>query len=619
MWLGLLRWVPLTIVFAAFSAALFLTSCSVIVKLTSANIIMQAAPDLPRVTIKSDGSLDPANAPIQRLGSVYFLTENIINHTLEVQRDNVVIDGRGFTIKHEVKGLLSVYAPERHMGILIADRFNVTIRNITLVGCASGIFITNSSKITIAESVFQGNEFAIMLTTSAFCTITKNNITIGRTGVWISMGCYNTIAENNLSRNSMEAITLSGKGNRIVKNIIDSNAWGIHLYDATENIVVGNVISNNGVNGCGYGVSCNGFNNSIYHNNYINNTNPPSALRERKNFWDNGQQGNYWSHYKDIYPNATEIDNTGVWNIPYTIFGENVDRYPLVNPVNISAVEIPPLKVSEYITALVGKVVKVLSYPLLAMPEEYINYTIARVNGSLWAKVDAAFQIAKIFGAGDIFEIDGVVHVIVSETLLLTYPTPPSTINISIELNGLWLSWGNHTRTYPEATHKTVLGEWPMIHCLIEETSSFFALKIHYEHPIQSMNGKHAFLYDLNIEPYLSPWCNKSKAYFNIRMETSHGELGIYKVGLNGTWFPLDYTVEKEGEVEIFKIEITSEYGKPPPGDLLVIFSEPSTEPPGPPPPEPILSTKYALAAIAAVSTATAGGYVYLKRRKAFA
>ncbi len=62
--------------------------------------------------------------------------------------------------------------------------------------------------------------------------------------------------------------------------------------------------------------------------------------------------------------------------------------------------------------------------PLLAMPSEYINYTITRINGKLWAKVDGVFPIRKVFGAGEIFELNGVKYVVLSDELLLLYPTP---------------------------------------------------------------------------------------------------------------------------------------------------------------------------------------------------
>jgi nitrous oxidase accessory protein NosD len=44
------------------------------------------------------------------------------------------------------------------------------------------------------------------------------------------------------------------------------------------------------------------------------------------NFWDNGFQGNYWSDFKQRYPNATEISGSGVWDTSYYINQKNIDH-----------------------------------------------------------------------------------------------------------------------------------------------------------------------------------------------------------------------------------------------------------------------------------------------------
>jgi hypothetical protein len=40
-------------------------------------------------------------------------------------------------------------------------------------------------------------------------------------------------------------------------------------------------------------------------------------------------------------PNATERDNSGIWNTPYVIDASNVDHYPLTKPAPTSY-SIPP-------------------------------------------------------------------------------------------------------------------------------------------------------------------------------------------------------------------------------------------------------------------------------------
>jgi hypothetical protein len=73
--------------------------------------------------------------------------------------------------------------------------------------------------------------------------------------------------------------------------------------------------------------------------------------------WDNGYPsgGNYWSDYAIKYPNATEIDDSGIGDTAYfigipcainstyanTYIVEAVDRYPVITPFKISEPAIP--------------------------------------------------------------------------------------------------------------------------------------------------------------------------------------------------------------------------------------------------------------------------------------
>ncbi len=53
---------------------------------------------------------------------------------------------------------------------------------------------------------------------------------------------------------------------------------------------------------------------------------------------------NYWSNYTAAYPNATEVDSSGIWDTPYVdevtwATNRSIDYHPLVNP--ITDLEIP--------------------------------------------------------------------------------------------------------------------------------------------------------------------------------------------------------------------------------------------------------------------------------------
>jgi hypothetical protein len=60
--------------------------------------------------------------------------------------------------------------------------------------------------------------------------------------------------------------------------------------------------------------------------------------------WDSGSSGNYWSDYTTKYPNATQIDHTGVGDTPYMIDAYNSDNYPLMKETSIN----PPYTILDF-------------------------------------------------------------------------------------------------------------------------------------------------------------------------------------------------------------------------------------------------------------------------------
>ncbi len=69
------------------------------INLVQGNFFPDPGPDLPRIYIRNDGSIEPATAPIERAGSLYRLTHDIVMYTIEIQRDNLYFDGSGCLIQ----------------------------------------------------------------------------------------------------------------------------------------------------------------------------------------------------------------------------------------------------------------------------------------------------------------------------------------------------------------------------------------------------------------------------------------------------------------------------------------------------------------------------------------
>ena len=201
----------------------------------------------------------------------------------------------------------------------------------------------------------------------------------------------------------------------------------------------------------------------------------------------------------------------------------------------------------------------------LAMPEEYVNYTITRANGVLWAKIDGTYPL--YYSGSD-------------AALPMVYPTPPGTTNISVRMDDVELDWSNFAEVYPDDLHHTAIGNWSMIYCVLAPVPESFVLRIHYEHPVEVINGSYMFLYDLNISPYLSASANKSVVHYPIHMDTEYSDLSVNSVfGADESLKPIAYAVSGEKPVEI-KVDEVSEFGKPLPGDLLVSFREANTQEP---------------------------------------
>lgn len=209
--------------------------------------------------------------------------------------------------------------------------------------------------------------------------------------------------------------------------------------------------------------------------------------------------------------------------------------------------------------------------PIFSMPKEYINYTITTRDGIMWAAVDGNYPIYCANAA-------------IANEVEMLYPTPPGTNNILITLDGTQLSWRNYTEQHPTARHHTILGDWPMITTTFTP-SEFFVLTIHYEHPVIVVNESYQFLYDLNIAPYLSASNPTSTAHFTLKSEINLAGLEVFTVASDDSRRKVEFIIENEEGAQSMTFAVTSEYGEPLPGDVLIKFSicrtqaEPSVAP----------------------------------------
>jgi parallel beta-helix repeat protein len=302
------------------------------------------------IYIRTDGSIDPPDAPISTLDNVtYTLTGNITSSDdgIIVERDNIIIDGDGYTVQGTEKGT----------GLYLNDRKNITIKNMTTKTFEYGIYLYYSSHNSIVGNNITNNTDDIYLYVSSYNSISGNNITASNDiGIRPDFSSDNTISENNITNNHYGMLGSSSDNNTISENNITSNDIGIRPDFSFDNTIFGNNITNNG-----YGVFLSGSsnynnisgnnikdndrgiyvlgssNNIIHPNNFIKNTRQVYSDGS-PNVWDNGYPscGNYWSDYVgvDLYsgPYQNETGSDGIGDAPYVIDTYNRDNYPLMKP-----------------------------------------------------------------------------------------------------------------------------------------------------------------------------------------------------------------------------------------------------------------------------------------------
>jgi parallel beta-helix repeat protein len=152
------------------------------------------------------------------------------------------------------------------------------------------------------------------------------------------------VINGNIIRDNGYGIYLNSFNSTIANNTIISNAkHGMMLRGSSDNTIIGNTVTENG--GIGifltYSIPPDSYpsnSNSIYHNNFINNT-FGNAFDECTNSWDDRYPsgGNYWDDYMgaDIFsgPRQNISGSDGIGDILYFIPGGwNYDEYPLMNP-----------------------------------------------------------------------------------------------------------------------------------------------------------------------------------------------------------------------------------------------------------------------------------------------
>jgi parallel beta-helix repeat protein len=276
--------------------------------------IAKADPIIPAITpmehayIRSNGDVDPPTLPIQRSGFEYVLKDNILNYSIEIQKDNVILDGNGFslTLPADVETEWGMKPKTGDPLVQISNKDNIIVKNIKADNYFTGISVKNSSNVVIIQNTLTGGRLGIYMFSSRNCSIIGNKlIENSNIGLRIQKSAFFNIAYNTISKNYFGGGEISG----------------ISYSNISRNDVIENFLQSSP----GLGLSLTGSisGNRIFENNFVNNY-IGLDFHCFENSSDNVVYNNYWSNYQHQI-----FDYRG-----YAIGG--VDQSPLESPISTS-------------------------------------------------------------------------------------------------------------------------------------------------------------------------------------------------------------------------------------------------------------------------------------------
>jgi parallel beta-helix repeat protein len=297
------------------SASLLVLLLFLLVTLVSFSQIVVKAEE-EAIYIREDGTVEGTDK-IYRDGNVYTFTGDIYG-PIVVEKDDVVIDGAGYTLQGNGSGY----------GIHLIRRSHVTIRNMTIKEFDTAIRLYWGSNNTILENNITNNEWGIYLEYSKNNTISGNKITDNDKGIHISISPNNVLRDNQIDNNrynfwgigievndidtsntvdgkpvyywvnekdktvpldaghvtlvnctgiTVKNLNLTNNGEGIIlaftenstitQNTITNNFEGIFFHGSSGNNISANIIANNEANG----ISIRGGKNNLFGNTIINN------------------------------------------------------------------------------------------------------------------------------------------------------------------------------------------------------------------------------------------------------------------------------------------------------------------------------------------------------------
>jgi hypothetical protein len=275
------------------------------------------------IHILPDGTVTQSSTPIHQSGDFYQLTDNI-NAPIIIERNNITLNGKGFTIQGNGAANGQAAINLTCMGVTVED-FQFKDWLVGVLGAYDGnrVVGNNFTDVSISIAVY-ANNYEITQNYLNYIRIQGSNIRLYeneiqipnyRSGFWISNSTNVTVEANNVKMGDMITSFISVSGSSTL-NVFHNNFFNADKVQFSK--------------GQFY----------LFGMFGLSNVTP----------WDDGYPsgGNYWSDYTARYGNASAIGSSGIWDMKYVLQSDYnsalVDRYPFVNPypVQVAALPTPP-------------------------------------------------------------------------------------------------------------------------------------------------------------------------------------------------------------------------------------------------------------------------------------
>jgi parallel beta-helix repeat protein len=315
----------------------------------TSSFYIQSVKAIGTIYIRTDGSIDPATAPIQRNGDLYTLTDNIASSEdgIVMMRNNTMVDGGGYT----VQSAGTTYNP---VGIDLTGTNNVTIKKMNVKAFYRGIQLISSDNNSVSENSLTNNTNGIALSYSNNNSMSGNTIAHSRFGVDLLLSDNNSISANTffdcgltvfdsyenvvfdnlvngkplvyledvsdcVVEDAGQVILVNCNRIRVENSNLSHTTLGVELWQTNNTKIGGNTVTDNQFYGIYLYYSSD---NSISENNMANNSVWGIFLRgssnnriDRNNITDNSYCGIEFgsSSYNSVSGNDIIDNGNGIW------------------------------------------------------------------------------------------------------------------------------------------------------------------------------------------------------------------------------------------------------------------------------------------------------------------